>query len=233
MGGFRLSDLYIYGNGEMANMAFFYFKKDKSINAKAFVVDDSYYKDLYFNKVPIIPYSEYFNKKFYSNSKIHVALSYRNLNKNREKIYNHLLSIGCEFENFIHSTNQIYENVEFGKNCFILENQTIQPHVKINDNVILWSGNHIGHNSTIDSHTYISSQVTISGFCNIGKRCFFGVNSSVADFIEIGNDCFISMGSSVNKKLKNESFVINSKSTIYDKDHKISKFIKKNYFYDV
>ena len=233
MGVLKLSNLFIYGNGEMANMAHFYFKKDKFINPKAFIVDDFFIKNEYFNNLPIIPYSEYLNKKFYLNSKIHVALSYKNLNKNRENVFNKLLKVGCIFESFVHSSNSFDQKSQIGKNCFILENQTIQPFVKISDNVILWSCNHLGHNSFIDSHTYISSHVVISGFCKIGKRCFFGVNSSLADFVDVGNDCFISMGSSVSRKLPNDSFVINSKSTIYDKNHKISKFIKKNYFHDV
>ena len=86
---------------------------------------------------------------------------------------------------------------------------------------------------SISDSVFIGPFVEIQKGVKIGKRSKIQSHSFICELVEIGNDCFISMGSSVNKKLKNESFVINSKSTIYDKDHKISKFIKKNYFYDV
>ena len=81
---------------------------------------------------------------------------------------------GYKLVNFI-SKNSNFDpkKVIFGDNCFILENQNIQNGVKIGNNVTLWSGNHIGHNSFINDHTYLSSHVVISGHCKIGKRCFW------------------------------------------------------------
>ena len=55
-----------------------------------------------------------------------------------------------------------------GDNCFILEDNTVQPFVRIGSNVTLWSGNHIGHDSTIGDHCFISSHVVVSGHVDIG-----------------------------------------------------------------
>ena len=93
---------------------------------------------------------------------------------------------------------------------------------------MIWSNNHIGHNTTIGKHTYISSNVTLSGHCEIGERCFFGVSSSVADFTKIGDDCFITMGSVINSNLKNGSTTVNKSTEIYKSDNRISKVLKKN-----
>ena len=96
---------------------------------------------------------------------------------------------------------------------------------------MIWSSNHIGHSTTIDDHTYISSHVVISGNCKIGKRCFFGVNSAISDFNTIEDDCFINMGASVTKKMSKGSIAVSKSTEIHDKDHKITKFIKKKYFF--
>ena len=56
-----------------------------------------------------------------------------------------------------------------------------EPFVTIADNVVLWSGNHIGHHSTIGANCFISSHVVVSGFCRIGEACFMGVNSTVSN----------------------------------------------------
>ena len=57
--------------------------------------------------------------------------------------------------------------------------------VKIGNNVVLWSGNHIGHNTVIRDNCFIASHVVISGFCEIGENCFLGVNSTVINNITI------------------------------------------------
>jgi acyl-[acyl carrier protein]--UDP-N-acetylglucosamine O-acyltransferase len=54
---------------------------------------------------------------------------------------------------------------------FVLEDNTIQPGVRIGDDVTLWSGNHIGHDSVIADHCFISSHVVVSGWVRIGSYC--------------------------------------------------------------
>ena len=74
--------LLIFGNGEIADLAFFYFSKQDIYDVSAFVVDDP--KESKFNSIPLISKEDLskFPKEEYC---IHVALSYRNLNKNRQE----------------------------------------------------------------------------------------------------------------------------------------------------
>jgi carbonic anhydrase/acetyltransferase-like protein (isoleucine patch superfamily) len=69
----------------------------------------------------------------------------------------------------------------------------------VGDNVVLWSGNHIGHRTCIEDHCFISSHVVVSGYCRVGRSSFMGVNSCVADFVKIGEDCVIGAGAVVVK----------------------------------
>ena len=55
----------------------------------------------------------------------------------------------------------------YWRKLFYLEDNTIQPYTKIGDNCVLWSGNHIGHHSTIEDHSIITSHACISGLGNI------------------------------------------------------------------
>ena len=65
---------------------------------------------------------------------------------------------------------------------------------EIGNNVILWSGNHIGHQTKIADHAYLSSHCVISGFCEIGKHSFLGVNCTFNDHIKIADDTLVSSG---------------------------------------
>ena len=223
-------DLIIFGNGEIADLAYYYFKNDTNINIKYFCIDEKYIKNNNFNKLPILSTEEVL--KSYSNKEylIHVALSYSKLNEIREEKFNLFLNNKFEFISYVSSKIASWPNLKIGHNCFILENQTLQPNIKIGNNVMLWSGNHIGHGSEIGDHTYLSSHVVVSGNCKIGKKCFFGVNSTIKDFTTIGNSCFIGMGALVNKNLKDNSFVLGQRSNILDENDRISIKIKKDYF---
>lgn len=220
--------ILIFGNGEIASLAFDLFKTYTHYDISAFIIDNK--KDIHsFKNKPVIDLGDIkkFSPKEY---KLFIAISYQKLNLTRKEKFDYFESLGYNFVSFVHPNNNIAPNVEFGKNVFILENQTIQHDVKIGNNVMLWSSNHIGHGSQIKDHTYISSHVVISGHTVIGERCFFGVNSAVADFCKIGKNCFIGMGSNISKNIENDFVTINSSTEYYDKENKINKLIKKNYF---
>ncbi len=222
-----MKKLIIFGTGEMADIANFYFKTKRSVDF--FCVDEEKNKDENFLGKPIIQFQEL--KKFTPAEYIFfVALAYKKQNQVREKKYNQIKKLGYKFENFIHEKSYIAGNVIIGDNCFILENQTIQSKVTLGNNIIIWSSNHIGHSTTIASHTYLSSHIVISGNCNIGERCFFGVNSSIKDNCSIGDDVFIGMGSVVTNNINNNSTTINSSTQVYDSETKINRLIKKKFF---
>jgi acetyltransferase-like isoleucine patch superfamily enzyme len=59
----------------------------------------------------------------------------------------------------------------------------------------LWSGNHIGHHSTIEDDCFIASHVVISGGVTVEKGCFIGVNATVRDGVTLGRQSLIGAGS--------------------------------------
>ena len=222
--------LIIFGNAEMGEIAKYYFDNFSEYEVKFFTINKEFITTDNFCSTPIIPFEEIEKNLSINEYFFHVALSYQKFKSvKRRKIFRSkkkAISLLILFQ----KNQTLIKKVVFGDNCFVLENQNIQNGVKIGNNVTIWSGNHIGHNSLIDDHTYLSSHVVISGHCNIGKRCFFGVNSSVADFCKIEDDCFIGMGSQVNKNLKKLNSAINRSTDYYDKDDRIINLIKKKYF---
>ena len=83
----------------------------------------------------------------------------------------------------------------------------IQYHASIGNNVILWSGNHIGHRSVIEDNCWLTSHDVISGFCRIGKNSFIGVNVSVGDRVSIAEDTVLGAGSVTVKNLEEKGRV--------------------------
>jgi sugar O-acyltransferase (sialic acid O-acetyltransferase NeuD family) len=223
-------ELVIFGTSEIASLTKYYFDHDSEYEVVAFTVDDSYCESDTFENLPLIPWSQV-EKRFPPHDfNMHVALSYMKLNQLRQEKYEQAKAAGYNLVSYVCSKSVTWPDLSIGDNCFILENQTIQPTCKIGNNVMMWSGNHIGHGTEIGDHTYLASHVVLSGHCKIGERCFIGVNATLRDFITVCDDCFITMDASVSRDLPSGSVVLGSPVKILMSEDRSAKIIKKKYF---
>ena len=186
--------LIIVGAGETAQIAYDYFNYDSPYRIVAFSVEKDFLKNDNLFDLPVIPFENLEHQFDQSTHQVFVAISYTQLNRIRTRLYQEAKRKGFRMASYISSRAFVGRNVKIGENCFILENNVIQYHAKIGNNVTLWSGNHIGHRSVIKDNCYISSHVVISGFCTIGANSFLGVNSCLNDQVKIGKDCVIGSG---------------------------------------
>lgn len=186
--------LVIFGSGDFAQLAHYYFSADSDYEIVAFTVDAAYIQESTFCNLPVIAFEEV--DKLYppNDHDLFVALAYSKLNAIRKEKYLAAKALGYQIASFISSQATVLNNNQIGENCFVFEDNTIQPFVTIGNNVTLWSGNHIGHHSTIRDHTFIASHVVISGWVEIGEQCFIGVNATLRDHIKVGNKCIIGAG---------------------------------------
>lgn len=180
--------LVIVGDSAFAEIAFEYFDVDTDYEVVAFSVEQNYLKQEVFHELPVVPFESVQNKYPPQTHDIFVAIVYTQLNRLRARLVSQAKGKGYRLASYISPRAFIWRNVEIGEHCFIFEDNTVQPFVRIGDDVIIWSGNHIGHHSTIDDHCFISSHVVISGFCEIGENTFLGVNSTIANNVVIGRD---------------------------------------------
>ena len=222
--------LVIFGAAEIASLAKYYFENDSDYEVVAFTVDDSYCESDTFEGLPLIPWSQVHKKFPPSDFNMHVALSYMKLNQLRQEKYKQAKAANYNLVSYVSTKSVTWPDLRIGDNCFILENQTIQPTCKIGNNVMLWSGNHIGHGTEIDDHAYLASHVVVAGHCKIGKRCFVGVNATLRDFLTIGDDCFITMDASISKDMQPGSVALGALCETIDSNDRKASFIKKKYF---
>ena len=187
--------LVIFGTGQIAELAWFYFTHDSTYRPVAFTVDRAYIKGDTFHGLPVVAFDELPSQ--YDPQSVHafVALSYAKINEVRARKVDEVRQAGYRCASYVSSKATTFPGFVAGGNCFILEDNTIQPFASIGDNVTLWSGNHIGHHSVIEDDCFISSHVVISGGVRVGRRTFIGVNSTIRDHVSIGERCVIGAGS--------------------------------------
>jgi sugar O-acyltransferase (sialic acid O-acetyltransferase NeuD family) len=183
--------LILVGDSAFAEVAYEYFTHDSAYEVVAFAVEQEYLKRDSLFGVPVVAFESLEQRFAPAEHEVYVALVYTQLNRLRTRLSQAAKAKGYRLASYVSPHAFVWRNVEIGEHCFIFEDNTVQPFVKIGDNVVLWSGNHIGHHSTIGNNCFISSHVVISGFVDVGENCFLGVNSTVGNNITIGKDCWL------------------------------------------
>ncbi|MBY0586149.1 acetyltransferase [bacterium] len=206
--------LVIFGNTAFAEIAFEYFSHDSDYVVDAFTVHQRFIEESHLFGIPVVPFEEIEKSHPVGSCDLFVAMTYHQQNRLRTSIYQQAKGMGYTLASYVSSRAFVWHNVEFGENCFIFEDNTVQPFVRIGSNVILWSGNHIGHHSVVRDHNFVSSQVVISGFCDIGPSCFLGVNATIANNVTVAADCLIGAGSLIVKDTKPGEIHLGTKSNL-------------------
>lgn len=196
--------MIVFGVGELAEVAAYYFEVDYGPRIAAFSVDASHIKDSVFLGRPVVPFEEIPARYAADAHDGFVAVGYSRVNGLREEKCQAMRNAGFQLTSYVSPRASIAENVTHGWNSFILEDNTIQPFVTVGNGVTLWSGNHIGHHATIGDFAFVSSHVVVSGGVQIGRRSFVGVNATLNDHIAIGERCVIGSGALIVKDVPDE-----------------------------
>jgi sugar O-acyltransferase (sialic acid O-acetyltransferase NeuD family) len=192
-----MKPLVIFGTGDIAELAHFYFSNDSGFKVAGFTVDRPYLRASTFLELPVVPFDEVTTHFPAAEYGMFVAISYAKLNALRKEKYLAAKALGYRIASYLSSKATVCAGFVLGENCFILEDNTIQPFAVVGDNVTLWSGNHIGHHARVADHAFVSSHVVVSGHVQIGESCFIGVNATIRDHVRIGARCVIGAGALV------------------------------------
>jgi len=192
-----VAKLVIFGAGDIGRLARFYFTSDSEHTVAAFTVDRAFRQEATFDGLPLVDFETVTERFSPTEYRMFIAVSYAKMNHIRAEKYAQAKAKGYALVSYISSRCTWLTEHPPGDNCFVLEDNTVQPFVKIGNDVTLWSGNHIGHDAVIDDHCFISSHVVISGRVHIGEYCFLGVNATIRNAITIAPETLVGAGAIV------------------------------------
>jgi sugar O-acyltransferase (sialic acid O-acetyltransferase NeuD family) len=189
-----MANVVIFGSSEIAEIVHFYLTHDSEHDVVAFTVDQKYLQADSFHGLPMVPYEKL--EEYYSPDKYHlfIAISYQKVNRLRADKYLDAKLRGYSFISYI-SSNARYYDTPVGENCFILENNVIQPFASIGNNCLLLGANHIGHHCVIKDHCFLAADVSLGGGSIVGEYTFIGLNATIRNYIKIGAENIIGAGS--------------------------------------
>jgi sugar O-acyltransferase (sialic acid O-acetyltransferase NeuD family) len=205
--------ILIFGVKDTAQLAKFYLENDSAYkdryNVIGFVINESYRSQATFENLPVFSFETIESLYDPNTVKFFAPMTGIKMNSIRKAIYAQIKKKGYEMISYVSSKSSVFTE-KIGDNCFILEDNTIQPFVEIGNNVVLWSGNHIGHHSKIGDHVFFTSHVVLSGHCHVKDSSWFGVNTTIRDATVIGCSSLIAMGSLVTKDTDDFGFYMGS-----------------------
>jgi sugar O-acyltransferase (sialic acid O-acetyltransferase NeuD family) len=194
-----MKQVVIFGTGEFAECVYFYLSNDSSYTIAGFTVDSNGMKNETFMGLRVVPFDEVQNIYPPDNFDMFIALGYQNLNSTRTRKFLEAKGKGYELVSYISTKSTVWNDLQIGENCFIGENNSIQPFVTIKDNVIIWGGNLIAHGAYISPNCFITSGAVIAGGTKIGENCFIGVHSTIREHTEVARECTIGANAFISK----------------------------------
>jgi len=183
--------IIIFGAGRAAATAARYFSSDTPHEIVGYTVDPDFRKADEFQGRPLLAIDEVV--KVFPPSEIYAfaPMGAARMNGLRTEKYTLLKSLGYRFVSYVHSSNDVYEKGTVGENCFILERQTTNYDCVIGNNVVMWSGCHIGDASRIGDNCFLGSQVVVNGFVDVGPGSYLASNCTIAHGVKVGSESFI------------------------------------------
>lgn len=199
--------LILIGDSAFAEVAFEYFTHDSPYEVVAFAVEREFLKRPELFGRPVVALEDLPSKYPPEGHSFYAAVVYTQLNRLRTRLYRTAKEMGYAPASYVSPRAFVWRNVKLGEHCFVFENNVLQPFVSVGDNVVLWSGNHIGHHSKIGENCFVSSHVVVSGFCDVGANCFLGVNATLGNNVTVGPDCLLGAGTVVTKDVPADTIV--------------------------
>ena len=212
-----MARLVIFGAGDIARLAHHYFTHDSPHEVAGFVVDRAFRSGDEFLGLPFADAEDVTQRFPPGEYAMFVAISYAHMNAVRAEKYATMKAAGYQLLSYVSSRCSYLSATPPGDNCFILEDNTIQPFVTIGNNVTLWSGNHIGHDSTIEDHCFITSHVVVSGHVRVGTRAFIGVNATLRNSLTIAPQTLIGAGSIIMKDTREKGVYMPERAKLFSK----------------
>jgi UDP-3-O-[3-hydroxymyristoyl] glucosamine N-acyltransferase len=159
-----MADVVIFGVGDCASLAHYYLEHDSPHKVVGFTVHREFLPaSKTFEGRQVVVFDELESSFPPDRVSAFAPLSSLRMNRFREEVYRGLKARGYSLISYISSNAMCFPGTLIGENCFILENATVQLFSAIGDNVVLWSGSHVGHHSTIGDHVFFAPHAVTAG----------------------------------------------------------------------
>lgn len=217
-----MTRIIIVGAGEQGRMMHNFFSNNTDYIVEGFAVERKYNTNgNLVNGLQVVDFEDIISVFPPEKYKLFIAVTFANMNKNRERLYQMAKEMKYSFATYIDPSSHVDKTATIGENVAIFENNVVQYNASIGNNVVVHAGGIISHSSIIDDNVWCSPGVAIAGMTKIGHNCFLGINSTITDHLDIAPDTIIGAGSVVNRSIEKSGVYAGNPSRLIDQDTSI------------
>lgn len=191
-----MTDLVIYGNGDFAELAHYYFSNDSHYRVRGFCVDAAYLDADRFDGLPLVAVDEAAKAFPSSSHHMFVALGIRGVNAARAAKVAEARALGYELASFLSSKAGVPPDLVVPANSMVMEYVGIHPRVGLGENTIVWSGSRLGFKSRVGDNCWIVSAL-LGEQVVVGDNTFIGLNATIAPKVRLGQRNIVGAGAVV------------------------------------
>ena len=144
--------LFIFGDGNFADMAHYLFSTDSAYEVAGFTVDAAFLKRERFNGLPVIAYEALRRSADRSQVTVYVAIGVSGVNAVRAAKVAQVQADGFRLASFVSSHARVPPGFAAQANTMIMDQVNIHPKVQIGADTVVWSNSRIALNAQIGNH---------------------------------------------------------------------------------
>jgi sugar O-acyltransferase (sialic acid O-acetyltransferase NeuD family) len=220
-----MQQLVIFGTGKVADAVYRYIAYDRAYEVVGFTTDAAFLPDDgQFHGLKVVPFESVESDYPPDQCAMLVAVGYQELNTLRASRFESAREKGYQLPGYVNSRAFCGNWLEKGSNCVILDHVSVEPGVRLGDDVIVFSNVTIGHHTSIGDHCWLAANAILGGHASIGPRSFLGLGATIGHETVIGADSFLGAGAVVTKCAADGSVFINRDTELFRLDSK--RFLK-------
>lgn len=193
-----MAKIVMVGNAISAELMYEYLRHDGRYQIEAFSVDAQYIKEEILFDHPVVDLANLAEHYPPGNFNVLIAIGYRDLNRNRERIFNRLKAMGYMIETYIHPDAKVYSS-RIGEGSIIMPNVFIDVHAQIGANTVVWGNCSVAHHAKVGANCWLATGCVLSAGAELGANSFVGVSATVVNNVRVGSHNIIGAGSLVVK----------------------------------
>lgn len=197
----------IIGAGHLGQQIVHHIHNDCDDKVVAFF-DEFQETDSFINGIPVLGgiadvIEVFVEKKF---DAVLIAIGYKHLDA-KKHIFETLIG-KVPFYTFIHSSAAVDLSAKIGEGCVIYPRCVIDQNVILEENILMNISGSIAHDSLVKKHTFLSPNIAIAGFVEVGEQCIVGINSTIIDNIKIVANTQLGGGTVVIKNINKKGLYV-------------------------
>lgn len=196
-----MKKLIIFGSGNFAQMAHYFFDCDSEYLPTAFTVDGAFLEQDSFRGLPVVPFEDIERLYPPDECEMFLALGLRDVNQRRKEKIEEAEAKGYRLASYLSSKAICHPDLTLGPNTWIMEQAHIHPFATVGRGSIVWSRSTIGFKSSIGDYCWISAGL-VGESVTVGDCTFIGLGATVASFVNVGKSNLIGAGAVIHADTK-------------------------------